>query len=133
MSADETQTVTLENARNKRYGEIFIVKQSGGDMLHSADAGIGKVAGIKLDQRSSQMKTTFVPVIPHLLANMLGQYREQVTWRDAGTGRILAESDFFEPLSPGSLIVPGFGGRVYFPTNNGFVTLQVRPEAKPSP
>ncbi|MGB8222191.1 MAG: hypothetical protein WCF10_06370, partial [Polyangiales bacterium] len=70
---------------------------------------------------------------PHLLAYMLGQYREQVTWRDAATGQILAESDFFEPLSPGSLIVPGFGGRVYFPTNNGFLTLQVRPEAKPSP
>jgi hypothetical protein len=62
---------------------------------------------------------------------MLGKYREQVTWRDAATGRILAESDFFEPLSPGSLIVPGFGGRMYFPTQKGFLTLQVRPAAKP--
>ena len=62
-----------------------------------------------------------------------GKYTEQVTWRDAATGRILAESDFFEPLSPGSLITPGFGGRVYFPTGKGFIVLQVMPApASPS-
>ena len=48
-------------------------------------------------------------------------------WRDAATGRILAESDFFEPLTVNSLVAPGFGGRVYFPTGNGFITLQVMP------
>ncbi len=26
-----------------------------------------------------------------------------------------------------SLIVPGYGGRFYYPTNTGFLTLQVRP------
>ena len=131
------------------------------DMLYSADVGVGKVAGIKLDQRSGEMTTVFVvddstfafqpligprerrvlmlsnmkpmvPVMPRLLAFMTGKYREQVTWRDAATGKILAESDLFEPMSPGSLIVPGFGGRVYFPTNNGFITLQVRPESESS-
>ena len=30
------------------------------DMLYSADAGLGKVAGIKLDQRRGEMKTMFV-------------------------------------------------------------------------
>jgi len=29
MSSDGMETVTLENARNKRYGEIFAIKQSG--------------------------------------------------------------------------------------------------------
>jgi hypothetical protein len=38
-----------------------------------------------------------------------------VTWRDAATGHIIAKSDLFVPLSPGSLITPGFGRRVNFP------------------
>ena len=49
-----------------------------------------------------------------------------MTWRDAATGRLIAQSDFFEPLTPGSLITPGFGGRLYFPTANGFIVLQVK-------
>jgi hypothetical protein len=31
---------------------------------------------------------------------------------DAATGRLIAESDFFEPITIGSLVTPGFGGRV---------------------
>ncbi len=41
---------------------------------------------------------------------------------------IIAESDFFEPMTIGSLITPGFGGRVYFPTGKGFIVLQVMPK-----
>ncbi|MCP4381893.1 MAG: hypothetical protein GY798_10870 [Hyphomicrobiales bacterium] len=60
----------------------------------------------------------------------LSRYTEQFTWRDAATGRILAESDFFEPLTINSLTAPGFGGRVYYPTavGRGFYVLQARPE-----
>ncbi len=130
-------------------------------MIYSADMGVGKVAGIKIDQATGEMKTVWVvdditsafqPLIgpkdrrvmllsnaklnvakePIKLALFTGNYKEQVTWRDAATGRIIAASDFFEPLTPGSLITPGFGGRVYFPTAKGFLTLQVLPakEAK---
>ncbi len=60
----------------------------------------------------------------------MGVGKEQVTWRDAPTGRLIAESDYFEPLTIGSPITPGFGGRVYFPTGKGFTVLQVTP--KPS-
>jgi hypothetical protein len=60
-----------------------------------------------------------------------GNYKEQVTWRDAATGWLIAESDFFEPLPQDSLVTPGFGGRVYFPTGKGFIVLQVMPAAKP--
>ena len=69
---------------------------------------------------------------PIQLALFTANYREQVTWRDAATGRIMARTDFFEPLSIGALITPGFGGRMYFPTGKGFITLQVMPviEAK---
>jgi hypothetical protein len=127
-------------------------------MLYSADAGVDKVAGILLDQRSGEMTTQFVvddttltfqPLIGPkdqrvlVLSNMKGsipaanalvdlvsgKYKEQVTWREASTGRILAESDFFEPLTVNSLIVPGYGGRMYFPTNTGFMILQVGPAA----
>jgi hypothetical protein len=125
-------------------------------MIYSADMGMGKVAGIKIDQATGEMKTVWVvdnvtsafqPLIgskdkrvmllsnakqnveiePVKLALFTGNYKEQVTWRDAATGRIIAASDFFEPLTPGSLITPGFGGRIYFPTSKGFITMQVLP------
>ena len=129
------------------------------DMLYSADAGVGRVAGIRLDQETGEMTTEFVvetttltfqpligpkdqrvlilsnmkgaiPKMGALLDIVSGKYKEQVTWRDAATGRVLAESDFFEPLTLNSLIVPGYGGRVYFPTDNGFLTLQVLPASR---
>jgi hypothetical protein len=63
----------------------------------------------------------------------LNRYTEQLTWRDAATGKLLAESDFFEPPSINSLTTPGFGGRIYFLTAVGrdFYVLQVMP--KPAP
>ena len=129
-------------------------------MIYSADMGMGKVAGIKLDQATGEMKTVFVvddttnafqPLIgqkdkrvlllsnarknvdkePIKLALFTGNYKEQLTWRDAATGRIIAASDFFEPLTPGSLVTPGFGGRVYFPTGKGLMVLQVVSQASP--
>ncbi|MFZ1322622.1 MAG: hypothetical protein WAT71_13780 [Ignavibacteria bacterium] len=127
------------------------------NMVYSADAGVGKVAGIKLDQDTGKLEAAFVidcctlafqpligpkdkrvlilsnmktniPIEPTLLGLKFGNYKEQVTWRDALTGRLLAESDFFEPLTIGSLMTPGYGGRIYFPTENGFITFQVMPE-----
>jgi hypothetical protein len=129
-------------------------------MIYSADMGMRKVAGIKIDQATGGLKvawvaddttTTFQPVLgppDHrilLLTNMkpnvaaepikdalfTSNYTEQLTWRDALTGRIIAESDFFEPLSINSLTTPGFGGRVYFQTvaGKGFYTLQVLPKS----
>ena len=68
---------------------------------------------------------------PNDLALFAGNYQEQLTWRDAATGRLLAESDFFEPMTFGSLITPGFGGRVYFSTAKGFIVLQVMPAETP--
>lgn len=127
-------------------------------MIYSADMGVGKVAGIQLDPASgaletkfivNNMSTTFQPTIgpkdkrvlvltnmkkniahePTMLMLMTANYTEQVTWHDAATGRKLAESDFFEPLVINSLVTPGFGGRCYFPTHQGFITLQVMPAA----
>ncbi len=122
--------------------------------------GIGKVAGVRIDPQTGEMKTAWVvdditsgfqPLIgpkdkrvllvsrmkknvekePLLPALITGNYKEQITWRDAATGRLIAESDFFEGLTVGALITPGFGGRVYFPTGKGFITMQVRPAPVP--
>ncbi|MBA7467942.1 hypothetical protein ES707_03180 [subsurface metagenome] len=70
---------------------------------------------------------------PTELALFTGNYKEQLTWRDASTGRIIAEAEFFEPLTINSLTAPGFGGRIYFPTatGKGFYVLHVMP--KPAP
>jgi hypothetical protein len=144
-----------------KEGEMsFAPPKSGGDpennMAYSSDVGIGKVAGVKLDPITGEMKTAWVidvtstgfqPMIgpkdkrvlllsnmkknvdsePIMPALMSGNYKEQMTWRDATTGRLLAESDFFEGLTPGALYTPGFGGRIYFPTGKGFITMQVTP------
>jgi len=143
----------------------FAPPKSGTDaenqMVYSADVGMGKVAGIKLDPATADLSTAFVvdnvttslqtligpkdkrvlivsrmkPAFvlePVLATSMSGRYHEQAVWRDAASGRILAESDYFDPLVPNGLLTPGYGGRVYFPTAKGFITLQVRPAAKPS-
>ncbi len=112
-------------------------------MIYSADAGLRKVAGIKLDQATGEMKvmfvrddarTTFQPLIgpldkrvllltdvkqnvekePAKAALFTANYKEQLTWRDAATGKIIAASDFFEPLSIKGLTPPGVGGREGF-------------------
>jgi hypothetical protein len=41
------------------------------------------------------------------------------------TGDVLAQSDFTEAMTGGSLITPGFGGRVYYVTYNGFIVYYV--------
>ena len=125
-------------------------------MIYSADMGMAKIAGIKIDQATGELKTVFVldnmsttfqpmygpkdkrvlvltnmkknvPAEPNDLALFTQNYTEQVTWNDAATGRKLAESDFFEPLMINALVTPGFGGRCYFPTQKGFIVLQVKP------
>jgi hypothetical protein len=151
------------------FGELkkgewsFAPPKAGADpennMIYSADMGMRKVAGIKLDTATGDMKvafvvddttTTFQPLIgprdkrvllltnmkqnvpkePIKLALFTENYKEQLTWRDAATGRIIAESDFFEPLTINSLTPPGFGGRIYFPSAvaKGLYVLQVMPK-----
>ena len=81
----------------------------------------GSVSGADLACRS--FASFLMETAPDVAGN---RHKEQVTRRDS-TGRILAESDFFEPLTVDSLIVSGYGGRIYSPTNEGFITLQMKP------
>lgn len=138
--------------------QSFAPPKSGSDaennMVYSQDLGFGKVAGVKLDQATGEMKTVFVvddrttclvaligpkdkrvmltsnqhydvAFEPMMLALGTGFYKEQVRWRDAATGRLIAESDLMEPMSVNTAVTPGFGGRVYYPTADGFVVLQL--------
>jgi hypothetical protein len=161
---DPTKTQIVFPFGELKKGEwSFAPPKNGADpennMIYSADVGMRKVAGIKIDPATGELKvafvvdattTTFQPMIGPkdkrvlLLTNMklnvkkepikgalfTENYKEQLTWRDAATGKILAESDFFEPLSINGLTPPGFGGRIYFPTavGKGFYVLQVMPK-----
>ncbi|MCG6860752.1 MAG: hypothetical protein LJE70_05670 [Chromatiaceae bacterium] len=71
---------------------------------------------------------------PAKAALFTANYEEQLTWRDTATGKIIAASDFFEPLSISGLTPPGFGGRIYFPSavGKGFYLLQVMPKPEPN-
>ena len=55
-------------------------------------------------------------------------YTEQIVWRDAATGKILAQSDFFPSMSPGILVTLGYGGIIYDMLNDDHImALQVVP------
>jgi hypothetical protein len=142
-------------------GEVsFAPPKTGSDaennMVYAQDLGVGKVAGMKLDQATGELRTVFVvddrttclvalvgpkdkrvmltsnqrhdfPFEPMMLALGTGFYREQVRWRDAATGRLIAESGFMKPMSVNTAVTPGLGGRVYYPTDSGFIVLQVEP------
>lgn len=55
-------------------------------------------------------------------------YTEQILWRDASTGKVLATSDYFPAMSPGILVTPGYGGLIYDMLYNGHIlALQVAP------
>jgi hypothetical protein len=56
-------------------------------------------------------------------------WKEQIIWRDATTGKTLAESSYFSPMSQGILITPGYGGLIYDLLNDGHImALQVAPK-----
>ena len=114
----------------------------------SADVGVSGLAGIKMDPTTGNMTVAWtvdddattgfqtiigpkdqrVLVVSKINPNatsLAGNYTEQVTWRNMLTGDILAESDFTEAMSPGALITPGYGGRVYYLTNDDFIIYYV--------
>jgi hypothetical protein len=99
--------------------------------IYAMDPSPGKVVGIDIDQETGNMslawstnKTTLswlilvgpdnhrVLVGTNIISNVTNpldlkpgpvgaNYKEQVQWRDAATGKLLAASDFFSPMVPG--------------------------------
>jgi hypothetical protein len=116
-------------------------------MLVSADVGLGKMAGVSIDPNTGAMETVwtvdqatsaFMPLLgpadQRILAapsdqhdsdgNLIG---DTIVFRDLMTGALITESDVFPPFTSGEMVTPGFGGRMYLPTNEGFIITQVGP------
>ena len=114
-------------------------------MVYSADGGIGKIAGIHLDQQTGKMTAKFVvndrsfefqPLFGSaghrvlVTQNVLGNtpakafaegsnYQETLMWLDEKTGKMLAQSTSHPATTTGSLISVGYGGRVYMMGTQG--------------
>jgi len=57
-------------------------------------------------------------------------YKEQMQWRDANTGKLLAASDFFPPATFEGPVPVGYGGMIYDVLNIGnIIALQVLQQA----
>lgn len=125
------------------------------NMVYSADQGMMKIGGVKLDPETGEMTTVWTldaattalqalygpkdrrvlgtaraepgTTLQELNNTAAPTYRQQALWLDAATGEILAESSFFEPMNFNTLLSPGFGGRFYYMWNQGFIVLQVMP------
>lgn len=60
-------------------------------------------------------------------------YIEQIQWRIADTGRLLAASDSFSPMIVGMQACAGYGGLIYEGLNDGHIMAsQVTPALKSS-
>jgi len=125
------------------------------------EPGPGKAVGINLDQTTGNMtvpwtvneKTLSWPILigpsnhrvlvgTNIASNVTNpvelqsgpkgvNYKEQIQWRDAATGKLLAASDYFSPMSPGFEVWPGYGGLIYEGLNDGHImALQVAPVLK---
>lgn len=63
-------------------------------------------------------------------------YTERVQWRQASTGKLLGQSDYYSPMVVGMQLWPGYGGLIYDGlTDGGLVAFQPLPSppATPSP
>lgn len=130
------------------------------DMVYSADGGVGKIAGVHLDQASGKMTTKwtvddrsfeFQPLVGSAderimvnskwnpdakLGNLAtGTYTVQAVWRDAATGEEIAKSDFMPPISFNANITPIYGGRWVFPSgpSGSLYFLQPMPASSQPP
>lgn len=118
-------------------------------MIYGFDHGAGKQVGVKFengtmtpvwsaDARTLSFLTLIGPKDERVfVATNMDRaqtnpsdygYLEQIQWRNAATGELLAESDFFPAMNPGILVTPGYGGRIYEMLADGHVMiLQVVP------
>lgn len=131
--------------------------------IYAMDPGPGKVAAINLDQKTGNMTLAWsvdqktlewtvligpadqrVFVGTNILTNVTNpldykvgpigaNYKEQIQWRDASTGKLLAASDYFSPMINGFEMWPGYGGLIYEGLNEGHImALKVLPTSTPA-
>lgn len=126
--------------------------------IYAMDPGPGKSVGIDIDPATGNMSLAWskdqktlswmvligpadqrVLVATNILSNVTNpvdlqsgpkgaNYIEQIVWRDANTGRQLAASDYFSPMSAGFQVWAGYGGIIYEGLNDGnLMALKVLP------
>jgi hypothetical protein len=126
--------------------------------IYAMDPGPGKAAAVNLDQETGNMTLAWsvdektlewmvligpadqrVFVGTNILTNITNpldynvgpigaNYKEQIQWRDANTGKLLAVSDYFSPMINGFQMWPGYGGLIYEGLNEGHImALKVLP------
>lgn len=127
--------------------------------IYAMDGGPGKTVAIDLDQKTGEMTLAWSAIQKTLSwFNLIGptdqrvlvgtnistsepdpsklevgpigaNYMEQIQWRDASTGKLLAASDFFGPMVVGMQTWPGYGGLIYEGLSEGrIMALQVLPQ-----
>lgn len=126
--------------------------------MYAMDPGAGKVVGIDMDQKTGNMSVAWsadqktlswlILIGPSNKRVLVGtnitsdepnpvkwnfgpvgaNYEEQVQWRDAATGKLLAASDFYGPMVLGMEVWPGYGGLIYeLQTDGSLMAFQVLP------
>lgn len=126
------------------------------DMVFSADQNMMKIGAVTFDRATGEMTPAWTrdgatsalqalygpadarvlgtaraePGTPLQALNQTSNppYKQQAIWLDAKTGKLLAESEFFEPMNFNTLLSPGYGGRFYYMWDKGFIVLQVMPQ-----
>ncbi|MEO9777782.1 MAG: hypothetical protein ABJH07_27400 [Sedimentitalea sp.] len=129
---------------------------SDNSMLFSADQNMMKIGAVKLDQATGAFSTVWAidgattalqalygppearvlgtaraepgTTVQQLNQTANPQYKQQALWLEAATGRVLAESDFFEAMNFNTLLSPGYGGRFYYMWDKGLIALQPMPQ-----
>src|SRR5215211_1891369 len=123
------------------------------DLVYAADFGPGQVAGVKIDPDTGKLTTAWGPVNQRTFSftTLIGPkdervvvgtnikvtdpdqlkditYTEQMVWRDAATGDVLARSNYVDAMAQGNLPTPGYGGLMYMLQQYGDITaFQVLP------
>jgi len=126
--------------------------------IYAMDPGPGKTVGIDFDQATGNMSVAWsadqstlswlvliddaanrVLVGTNISSNITNpldlqvgpkgaNYVEQIQWRNADTGKLLAASDFFSPMIVGMQVWAGYGGLIYEGLNEGnIMALKVLP------
>lgn len=125
-------------------------------MVFSADQNMMKIGALNFDQATGEMNVAWTldgattalqalygppesrvlgtaraepgTTVKQLMQTSNPPYRQQALWLDAKTGRVLAQSDFFEAMNFNTLLSPGYGGRFYYMWDKGLIVLQPMPK-----
>jgi len=154
--ADSSKIVRINPIPLERGGHSFIPAMLSVDLpnnrIYAWDFPPGKLAAVdftqdgkmslawSVDQRTTGFMTLIGPPDKRVIVGSninpsdtmeeieKSNYTEQIVWRDTVTGKTLAQSDYFSPMTQGVAVAPSYGGIMYDLLSNGHImALQVTP------